>query len=111
MPDAVPAGVAGSFSILIPAGINILIWYGVATALNIVTQGQLSLPMLIAYVLSIPLKYLVSVPGICVLVVIQALCWFFGIHGAMVVWIAMLPISWAIFRTPARMSGLCASVV
>ena len=99
LPDAVPAGVAGSFSILVPAGVNILIWYGIATVLNVLTQGALSLPLLIAYVLSIPLKYLVSVPGICVLVVIQALCWFFGIHGAMVVWIAMLPIMMEVYAT------------
>ncbi|MGX8832658.1 PTS sugar transporter subunit IIC [Amedibacillus sp. YH-ame6] len=103
LPDAVPSGVSESFAILIPASISILIWYGIATAVNVLTAGALSLPSLITYFLSIPLQYLVSIPGICFLIVIQALCWFFGIQGAMVVWTAMLPIMIGAYATNAEL--------
>lgn len=93
MPDVVPSFLSESFSAMLPLIFNIIIWYGIGTLLNLLTHGQMNLPLLITYVLSIPLSALNTVPGILIAVLFACLLWTFGIHGTMVVFIALMAIS------------------
>lgn len=90
MPDVVPEGILNSFNSIIPALINIIFWYGISTALSIATNGALTLPILIMYVLSIPLNIFISTPGMIVIIFIAQLFWFFGIHGSGVVFTVLM---------------------
>lgn len=92
MPDVVPSFLSESFSAVLPLLFNIIIWYGIATALSILTQGQMTLPLLITYVLSIPLSAVNTIPGMILLSLFACLLWTFGIHGTMVVYIAIMAI-------------------
>ena len=40
MPDVVPEGILISFNAIIPAGINIILWYGLAVVIQTVTGGK-----------------------------------------------------------------------
>ena len=93
MPDVVPEGILASFNSIIPTAVNLLVWYGLATALDIVTAGAVTLPTLIMYVLSIPLNVLMSTPGFIVIIAIAQLFWFFGVHGTGVVF-AVIMVPW-----------------
>ncbi len=90
MPDAVPEGILNSFNSIIPAGINIIFWYGLATVISVITKGAVTLPNLIMYILSIPLGLLLSTPGMILIIFIVQIFWFFGIHGTSVVFAAMM---------------------
>lgn len=92
MPDVVPAFLSEAFSAMLPLLFNILIWYGVGTALNLLTQGQMTLPLLITYILSIPLSAVNTVPGMFITILFACLLWTFGIHGSMVVFIAIMAV-------------------
>ena len=92
MPDVVPEGILASFNGIIPTAANLLVWYGLATILSVVSNGALTLPTLIMYVLSIPLNVLVSTPGMIVIIAIAQLFWFLGLHGTGVVFtVIMVP--------------------
>lgn len=90
MPHVVPEGILNSFNNIIPAALNIALWYGISTALDLLTGGALTLPILIMYVLSIPLGLLISTPGMIVMLCIAQLFWFFGIHGSGVIFTAIM---------------------
>ncbi len=92
MPDVVPSFLSDAFSAALPMFFNLLVWFGVGTVLSLLTAGQMTLPLLITYVLSIPLSALNSVPGMLVISIFACLLWTFGIHGTMVVFIALLAI-------------------
>ncbi len=92
MPDVVPPFLADAFSAALPLLFNVIIWYGIGTALSVLTAGQMTLPLLITYVLSIPLSALNSVPGMMVVIIFACLLWTFGIHGTMVVFIALMAV-------------------
>ncbi len=93
MPDVVPAFLSESFSAMLPLLFNIIIWYGIGTVLSVLTKGQMNLPLLITYILSLPLKALNTVPGILIAILFACILWTFGIHGTMVVFIALMAIS------------------
>lgn len=90
MPDVVPQFLQDSFASLIPLVANIIIWYGLNFLVIKVTQY--SLPIAISGILSLPLKALTSLPGMVVITLIACLLWTFGIHGTMVVYIALMPV-------------------
>ena len=92
MPEVVPPFLADSFAALVPMLINVIIWYGLSTILSVLTAGALNLPLLITYILSIPIAALNSVPGMVVVFLIATLLWCFGIHGTMVVYIGLMAI-------------------
>lgn len=89
MPDVVPQFLQDSFASLIPLVVNLIIW-GLINIL-VVKVFTVNLPVAINAVLSLPLKALTSVPGIMVVIFIACLLWTFGIHGTMVVYIAIMP--------------------
>lgn len=89
MPDAVPKFLQDTFASLIPLIINIIIWHTIGSLCTGVMT--ISLPYALSYLLSAPLGALTSVPGIIIVVFFANLLWTFGIHGTMVVYIAIMP--------------------
>lgn len=81
LPDVVPEGIAHSFNAIIPMGVNIIIWYGISLIISAVSGGALTLSSLITLILSVPVNFLTSTPGMFVVIALAQLCWFFGIHG------------------------------
>lgn len=102
MPDVVPEGILNSFNSIIPAGINILLWYGLALGISNATNGLLTLGTLITVAISTPLSYLVSPLGMVIIVILFCLTWFFGIHGGSIVFVAIMPIYFAAFAATAE---------
>lgn len=92
MPDVVPEGVVNGFNAIIPAAVNIIIWYGISVTLSYFTNGVLTLSILIVYLLSIPINYLVSPIGMILILMLGQFFWFFGIHGTGVIFtVIMVP--------------------
>ena len=90
LPDSVPEGVLNGFNSIIPAGINIILWYGLSLLIESFTGTTLA--NLIIYVLSIPINYLVSPVGMVIVLLLAQLFWFFGIHGTTVIYsVLMIP--------------------
>lgn len=90
LPDVVPEGIANSFNAIVPTGVNIIIWYGLSILISSVTNGAMTLSSLITYVLSIPIGYLTSTPGMFVILALTMFFWFFGIHGTGVIFTAIM---------------------
>ena len=90
LPDVVPEGIANSFNAIVPTSINIVFWYGLSILISTATGGTRTLATLITYVLSIPIGYLTSTPGMFVILALNCLFWFFGIHGGGVVFTAIM---------------------
>ena len=90
MPDSIPEGVLNSFNAIIPAGINIIIWYGLSLLVSNFSGGSMTLANLITKVLGIPIGYLVSPLGMILIIILCQLFWFFGIHGTSVVFSAIM---------------------
>lgn len=105
MPDVVPEGILNSFNSIIPSGINILIWYGLAILISNLTNGAMTLGTLITTIIATPLSYLVSPLGMIVIVILFCLSWFFGIHGGSVVFTAIMPIYIAAYTTNAELAA------
>ena len=89
LPDVVPESLSSSFTAMIPMFFSLLIFYSISEVLERVFGT--TLPLLIMYLLSIPLGALNSAPGIVIAGIVACLLWFTGIHGSMVVCISLLP--------------------
>lgn len=94
MPDVVPQFLADGFSNMIPFFFASVLWLAISTAIGTVFMG-LTLPMAIMVILSIPLAALNSVPGMLILIALSCLLWIFGIHGSMVIAMAIMPVMMA----------------
>lgn len=105
MPDVVPEGILNSFNSIIPSGLNILFWYGLANIISGFTNGSMTLGTLITTVIATPLSYLVSPLGMIVIVTVFCLSWFFGIHGGSVVFTAIMPIYIGAYATNAELAS------
>lgn len=90
LPDIVPEGILNSFNAIIPAAVNIIIWYGLSLVISSVSGGALTLSTLITYALSIPIGYLVSPVGMILILFLNQVFWFFGIHGTGVIFTAIM---------------------
>lgn len=111
MPDVVPEGILNSFNSIIPSGINIIFWYGLARLITHFSDGALTLSTLITTTISTPLGYLVSPIGMIFIVIVYGLSWFFGIHGGSVVFTAIMPIYIAAYATNAELAAAGQSLV
>lgn len=89
MPDSVPQSLSDSFTVMLPMVANVVVWYGLDLILD-ATMGT-TLPLAITGILAAPLGALTSVPGILVLCFIACFLWFFGIHGSLIVYTAIMP--------------------
>ena len=91
MPDGVPPMIANTFTALIPAILVGLIFIAVATIFSFTPYG--SFTQLVYTVIVTPLNSLGgSVWSLVVLILVQMLLWFFGIHGSMTVLPILFPI-------------------
>lgn len=90
LPDVVPEGIANSFNAIVPTGANIVVWYGLSILISTVSGGTLTLASLITKVLSVPIGYLTSTPGMFVILILGQFFWFFGIHGTGVIFNAIM---------------------
>lgn len=105
MPDVVPEGILNSFNAIIPAGINLILWYGLSVIISSVTGGKMTLATIITTIIATPLSYLVSTPGMFVILILFSLCWFFGIHGGSVVFTAIMVQYFAAYATNAELAA------
>lgn len=85
LPDSVPEGIMGGFNATIPAGINIIFWYGLSLIISTVSGGTQTLNGLINTILAYPLAVLVNPVGMLVLIALGQIFWFFGIHGSAII--------------------------
>ena len=91
MPNGVPPMIANTFTALIPAILVGLIFIAVATIFSFTPYG--SFTQLVYTVIVTPLNSLGgSVWSLVVLILVQMLLWFFGIHGSMTVLPILFPI-------------------
>lgn len=90
MPDVVPSFLSDSFSALIPLVINVVIFHGL-NFLAMTFMGA-NLPLIIMGILSIPLGAVNSIGGAFLASMFALALWLTGIHGTMVVFIALMPL-------------------
>jgi len=104
MPDVVPAAMAESFSSLVPLLFNLIVFFGLNALITSVTGY--GLPLIIMGLLSAPLAALNSIPGMIVIAVFAMLLWVMGIHGTMIVFMALMPV---LFGAIAQNAALVAA--
>ena len=105
LPDVVPEGIANGFNAIIPMGVNVIVWYGISLIISAVSGGALTLATLITTILSVPVNFLTSTPGMFLVLAIAQLCWFFGIHGTTVIFtVLMVPMITA-YATNAQLAA------
>ncbi|MES3702439.1 PTS transporter subunit EIIC [Staphylococcus arlettae] len=91
MPDQVPPAVSKSFSALIPGTVIIILWLLIYVILDQLPFGNIH--EVIVNTLGVPLSFLGgSLIGTIILVGLNSMFWFVGIHGANVVNAVMQPI-------------------
>ncbi len=90
MPSSVPPMVQDSFTAIIPALINLVVWY----TLSLVCQvyANCLLPELITNVLTPLFNFALNPVTIVLLVTFGNLLWLFGIHGTSVVYSILMPV-------------------
>lgn len=92
MPDAVPPFLQDGFSSILPLLFTVVLLQVIAFAIDAGTAGAYNVPSGFMMVLGIPLKALITVPGMFVLCVFASILWCFGIHGTMIVVPITLPL-------------------
>lgn len=105
MPDVVPEGILNSFNSIIPSAINIIIWYGLGILISYYTKGAMTLASVITTLIAIPLQYLVSPLGMLVIIALNQISWFFGIHGGSVVFTAIMVPYFTAFATNSELAS------
>lgn len=84
MPDAVPPAVAQSFSALIPGAAILTLWGIVLAVFTVI--GFPNIHDVLMTVLGGPLSLLgATLPGTCIVVLLNSAFWFLGIHGGNIV--------------------------
>ena len=92
MPDVVPPFLQDSFSSMIPLLLNVVIIYGANVGLGMINP-QLNLATVVVALLSAPLSAINSVPGIILLGLFGTLLWTMGVHGTMIVYPLIIPMT------------------
>lgn len=87
LPDSVPPAVSKSFEALIPAGLSILLFWGVRALLNIDINNIITI-MFSPFVVALN-----TLPGAILVMFIILMLWFVGIHGNALVGNLCLPIT------------------
>ena len=94
MPESVPQGVIEGFNSVIPALLNIIVWYGLTLLISYISKGAFTLSSLITFLLAYPVKYLESTAGMVIILLLAQLFWFFGIHGTSIIMsVVMVPLT------------------
>lgn len=90
MPDVVPPFLSESFSSIIPLVLSVILWLVVSVGVNVLTD--VTFPELFIGIVSMPLSYLTGFWGMLVLGILGGLLWSFGIHGTMIIYVAIMPV-------------------
>lgn len=86
MPDVCPPSLVNSMAAILPLFFDVVVFYGLAIVIDVVTGGALSFPTLLNAILYVPLSLFVSTPGMFVICGVALILWCFGIHGTMIVY-------------------------
>lgn len=89
MPEGVPPAISSSFDAIIPLFLCVACFYGISLVVQNFS-GQL-FPSLIMTILAPAVSGLDSLVGICLIVFIAQVFWFFGLHGASITQPIRLP--------------------
>ena len=89
MPEGVPPAVASSFDSIIPLFVCVVVFYG----LSLLSQNVFGdlIPAVIMNLLAPAVSGLDSLVGICFIVALAQVFWFFGLHGASITQPIRLP--------------------
>lgn len=91
MPDSVPQNVSGMFTSLIPGGIVFIVFLAIRWGMQLTPYGTAQ--SLIYGILQAPLANVGGgIGGVVVYIIVCNILWMFGIHGAMVAYVGMMPI-------------------
>ncbi len=90
MPDVVPPFLSESFSSIIPLVLSVSLWLGISVGVQSMTN--VTFPELFIGLISMPLSYLTGFGGMLVLGILGGLLWGFGIHGTMMIYVAIMPV-------------------
>ena len=104
MPDVVPVAMAESFSSIIPLIFNLVVFFGLNAVITSV--AGYGIPLIIMGLLSMPLAALNSIPGMVIIGIFAMLLWVMGIHGTMIVFMALMPV---LFGAIAQNAALVAA--
>lgn len=89
MPDVVPPFLADGFSSIIPLFFSVVLWLTVTVGCVAVTGVGFS--SLFIGLVSTPMSYLTGFWGMLVLGLLCGIMWIFGIHGTLMVYVAIMP--------------------
>ena len=89
MPDVVPPFLADGFSSIIPLFFSVVLWLAV-TAGSVAVTGY-GFSSLFIGLISTPMSYLTGFWGMLVLGLLCGIMWIFGIHGTLMVYVAIMP--------------------
>jgi len=90
LPKSVPADVAVPFTAIIPALINLIIWYTVSLLCQ--NLAGCYIPEFLTNILNPLFNVALNPITVCLIVLFGNLLWLFGIHGTSVVYTALMPI-------------------
>lgn len=90
MPEVVPPFLADSFSSMVPLFLSIVLW--LVVSVGTIALTNVTFPEIFIGLISKPLSYLTGFWGMIILGIICGLLWSLGIHGTMMVYVAIMPV-------------------
>lgn len=102
--ESVPEVVAAPFKAFIPVLINFIIFYGLSVLVNVTLDT--TLPKLIIDILMPAIGNVNTIWGILIIVILDHLLWFFGIHGGAVTMMLYMPLA---MQLTAENAGIVAA--
>lgn len=93
MPDMVPQFLQDGFAAIIPLAFSVIVSHAINQIVVMATGGAFNLATGFNALLSYPLGALNSIPGAFLLVFFATALWCFGIHGSLIVFTALMPIT------------------
>ena len=89
MPDVVPPFLVDGFSAIIPLFFASVLWLAVSVCCQVFFGSDFS--TLFVGLISTPLSYLTGFGGMLILGLLAGMMWVFGIHGTLMVYVAVMP--------------------
>jgi PTS system cellobiose-specific IIC component len=93
MPDMVPQFLQDGFASIIPLAFSVIVAHAINQVVVLATGSAYNLATGFNALLTYPLSALNSIPGAFILVFLATALWCFGIHGTLIVFTALIPIT------------------
>ncbi len=90
MPDVVPPFLSDSFSAMVPLFLTVVLW--LVVSVGTISLTGVTFPEIFIGLISMPLSALTGFWGMMVLGLVAGLLWALGIHGTMMVYVAIMPV-------------------